>query len=378
MSASPFHDDTLRALLACEVPMQDESERQARRSLVEYLKLLCQTWARDKIRERLGYEVPLEQAAQLHLSGSEPTGLDESGIDIDACVVFPNVINRNEFFSSMSKHLASDATVTNVQVLASAAVPMIGFEVHTGAHKIDIDLLVGIIGTTPLPPGYDVHSDEAILQCIDEASERSLGGPRTTEAILRAVPDRRVFIDVLRAVRLWARRRQLYSNKAGFLGGINLSLLAAHAACKYPDAPAARVLERFFWLYKEWTWPTPVSLRPPKPCVLPAARSQEPLAEWCARGQASSDVMPILTPAFPATNSSPLVTPQSLAVIKEEMAIAHDQVSRFLASPAPLSNWIPHTQSLPARPSFSELPTIRGKRGRDSTAPEEVHGNAKK
>merc|ERR1719271_206342 len=126
---------------------------------------------------------------------------------------------------------------------------MIGFEVRTSSEgqKIDVDLLVAIIDATPLPTGFDIHSDKAILQCVDEPSERSLNGPRTTEAILRALPDRQVFLDVLRAVRLWARRRELYSNKGGFLGGINLSLLAAHAACQYPNAPAARVLERFFW-----------------------------------------------------------------------------------------------------------------------------------
>merc|ERR1712139_455682 len=108
-------------------------------------------------------------------------------------------------------------------------------------------------------------------------------GPRTTEAILRAVPDQQVFLDVLRAVRLWARRRQLYSNKAAFLGGINLSLLAAHAARQYPDASPTQVLERFYWMYTEWVWPTPVSLCPPKPCALPAMRTHAPLQSGVLR-----------------------------------------------------------------------------------------------
>lgn len=352
-------DAGLRAMIEQSTPMQDDGERAARRGLLSHLTHLIQSWSRAQILSCCGYDVPLERAALLLLSGSEPTGLDESGIDIDACAVFPNLITRDAFFLAMREHLSQDPTVSNIQLLDQAKVPMIGFEVTcAGGHKVDVDLLVAVINVTPLPTDFDVHSEAAILSCVDEASELSLNGPRTTEALLRSLPSRcsrRVFLDVLRAVRLWARRRELYSNKAGFLGGINLSLLAAHAVRQYPDAPALEVLERFFCLYKEWAWPTPVRLCEPRPCAQPAARTGHPLAEWTEpthsssgvaqgagtgrRGGTRAPVMPILTPAFPSGNSAPLVTPTSLGIIKEEMALAHEQVRRFArTAPAPHSS----------------------------------------
>lgn len=227
----------------------------------------------------------------------------------------------------MCSQLDSDPTVADIQPLERAHVPMIGFTVTAGSHRIDVDLLFASVADVPLPADFDVHADEAILRCTDQQSARSLNGPRSTEQVLRLVPAHAhaTFLEVLRAVRLWARRRDLYSNKLGFLGGINLCLLAAHVTSLYPNAAAAVVLERFFWIYKQWAWPAPVSLRPPRP---------QPTGdgEWSAE-EHPGDVMPILTPAFPSANSAPLITPTSLAIIREEMAVAHEQVSRYRAAP---------------------------------------------
>lgn len=65
---------------------------------------------------------------------------------------------------------------------------------------------------------------------------------------------------MLRCVRMWAKRRGLYSNKLGFLGGVNFALLAAFVCKLHPNAPAASVLHKFFWWMKNWSWPKPITL----------------------------------------------------------------------------------------------------------------------
>ena len=68
------------------------------------------------------------------------------------------------------------------------------------------------------------------------------------------------FVLCLRAVRLWAKRRGIYSNKMGYLGGINCNILTAYIAQLYPRASASVLLFRFFHTYANWKWPQPVML----------------------------------------------------------------------------------------------------------------------
>lgn len=63
--------------------------------------------------------------------------------------------------------------------------------------------------------------DDIVLRGVDPATLRSLNGPRTTNMIIRLIPDsaRDSFLAVLRVVRVWAKRRGMYANKMGYLGG---------------------------------------------------------------------------------------------------------------------------------------------------------------
>ena len=62
----------------------------------------------------------------------------------------------------------------------------------------------------------------------------SLNGSRATDEILRLVPDVLTFHAALRCIKLWAKRRGLYNNAMGYLGGVACALLTARICQLYP------------------------------------------------------------------------------------------------------------------------------------------------
>jgi len=121
----------------------------------------------------------------------------------------------------------------------------------------------------------------------------------------------------LRAVKEWATENGLYSNKLGFLGGVNWAILVACVCADHPNDPPAVLLVNFFKTYRKWRWPKPVKLLP-IPKSPPAGVT--PLTSWNPKTNPrdGSHLMPILTPAYPVMNSSYNVgRPQLRRIIQE-------------------------------------------------------------
>lgn len=93
--------------------------------------------------------------------------------------------------------------------------------------------------------------EDIVLRGVDPATLRSLNGPRTTNMIIRLIPEsaRHSFLFVLRVVRVWAKHRGIYANKMGYLGGVNFNILVAMVCQIYPHALPATMLHRFFLLF---------------------------------------------------------------------------------------------------------------------------------
>jgi poly(A) polymerase len=75
---------------------------------------------------------------------------------------------------------------------------------------------------------------------------RSLNGYRVTKSLQSLVPNLDHFRTTLRTVKAWARRKGIYSNVLGFLGGINCAILVAFVCQLYPTALPATLFARFF------------------------------------------------------------------------------------------------------------------------------------
>jgi poly(A) polymerase len=199
----------------------------------------------------------VEEATALLLPfGSYRLGVHGRGSDIDALVVGPSFVDRYGGFFSV---LADTESVANLQLVPGAHVPVMKMRFR----GVQVDLVYASVGLPVVPRGLDL-SDRSVLRGLDHATVRSLNGVRVADEILRLrlVPDAAAFRTTLRCVKHWARARGVYSNVAGFLGGVAWTIMVARVCQLYPNASPGMLVPRFFRMFRHWEWgATPVMLR---------------------------------------------------------------------------------------------------------------------
>jgi len=125
--------------------------------------------------------------------------------------------------------------------------------IHLYLRKLigQIDLVFAHVDVPAIPDDYTLRNDE-VLKGLDDQTVRSLNGTRVTDEILRVVPDVKTFRMALRAIKFWAKRRAIYSNVMGFLGGVAWAMLVARVCQLYPNAAAATLVSKFFRIMSKW------------------------------------------------------------------------------------------------------------------------------
>ncbi|XP_061545548.1 poly(A) polymerase gamma isoform X2 [Phycodurus eques] len=178
--------------------------------------------------------------------------------------------------------------------------------------RMMIDLLFARLALQSIPDNLDLRGD-SILRNLDIRCIRSLNGCRVTDEILYLVPNKENFRLTLRAIKLWAKRRGIYSNMLGFLGGVSWAMLVARTCQLYPNAVAATLVHKFFLVFSKWEWPNPVLLKQPEDSNLN-------LPVWDPRVNPSDryHLMPIITPAYPQQNSTYNVSTSTRTIMSEE------------------------------------------------------------
>uniref|UniRef100_H2STE6 polynucleotide adenylyltransferase n=1 Tax=Takifugu rubripes TaxID=31033 RepID=H2STE6_TAKRU len=240
--------------------------------------------------------------------GSYRLGVHTKGADIDALCVAPRHVERTDFFQSFFEKLKQHEEIKDLRAVEDAFVPVIKFKFD----GIEIDLLFARLALPSIPDNLDLRGD-SILKNLDIRCIRSLNGCRVTDEILYLVPNKENFRLTLRAIKLWAKRRGIYSNMLGFLGGVSWAMLVARTCQLYPNAVAATLVHKFFLVFSKWEWPNPVLLKQPEDSNLN-------LPVWDPRVNPSDryHLMPIITPAYPQQNSTYNVSTSTRTIMSEE------------------------------------------------------------
>lgn len=260
--------------------------------------------------------------------GSYRLGVDGPGADIDTLVITPRHISRaSHVFGQMDaatgttpppdtvllEILRSTPEAEDIVAVPDAYVPVIKLEYR----GVEIDLLCASLQMSRIPEKFDILDDK-VLRNVDDATQRSINGVRVTDAILKLVPNIPNFRTVLRAIKCWAKRRQIYSNALGYLGGVAWAILTARVCQLYPNAAPSLLLSRFFMLYDKWNWTTTTQSAPVLLCPISSGNPSQGFKIWTPIAN-PKHFMPIITPAYPSMNTTHNVSGSTLAVMKTEL-----------------------------------------------------------
>lgn len=321
-------DASLREYMSIEMKLETDEEMSRRQQILFKIEAIFKNWVQSVAIDIM--KLPIEEAenvgGQLFISGSHKLGVREPGADIDTICVAPNFCTKQHFFGTLKEILLSHPSVTDYTAAESARVPIMSFDFD----GVSIDLAFARLVDNFVPAKLDVLDDN-ILNGVDDATVTTLNGPRVTMMIEKFINEKQFpnFLTILRIVRRWAKRRGLYGNKLGYLGGINFNLLSAFICQLYPSHQGVSpylLLYRFFHVYGvTWKWPQPVQLNHIKPNpsnVLTPKDIWEP---------GPKHLMPMITPAYPASNSSFNVSIHTREIIIQEMRLAKKVLGTIIA-----------------------------------------------
>ncbi|KAJ2728314.1 polynucleotide adenylyltransferase [Coemansia sp. D1744] len=302
--------DDLLATLKSEGLFESEDERKTREVVLGKIdKLVKEVVYQVSLKHKLPESLARECGGKIFTFGSYRLGVHGAGADIDTLCVVPSHVRREDFFECMTEMLKARSEVTELAPVPDAYVPVIKLQFS----GVDIDMTVGVLQQPTIPEDLEL-SDNNILRSIDEHSVRSVNGSRVTDEILRLVPNIPTFRLALRCIKLWAKRRAIYSNSVGFFGGVAWAMAVARICQMYPNKCASTIVARFFVVLNKWRWTTPIMLKEIEngagqfrvwnPRLYPGDRGHR---------------MPIITPAYPSMCATHNVSQSTKQIIEVEI-----------------------------------------------------------
>ena len=327
-------EKSLRVFQSKHVPTESVEELKKRERIMAELKRVFQQWVYEVCRKKgLSEEASRAAGGKLYTSGSYRLRVHEPGADIDSVGVAPKHCERSDFFSSLKEALLKHDDVENLRSIETAAVPIMTFDME----GVNVDMLFATLPMNGVPESTDIDDDN-VLKSVDNSTEKSLNGPRVTNLIYKLVQHNyESFLAVLRVTRIWAKKRGIYSNKHGYLGGVNFNILVGIVCQLFPKATPAFLLVKFFELFANWNWETTPAMLC-RPVVY--KNFDENIKVWGqthlqTRAQQMTfkrnNIMPIITPAFPAMNSAANVNPWTFDILRGELERAHDICKDIIA-----------------------------------------------
>ncbi|KAJ3091075.1 polynucleotide adenylyltransferase [Quaeritorhiza haematococci] len=300
---------------------ESEEEAQKREVVLGKLNQLFKEFVRIvSLKRNLPESVANEAGGKIFTFGSYRLGVHGKGADIDTLCVSPKHVAREDFFLEMYEILKTQLEVTELTGVPDAYVPVIKFHFS----DIPIDLVFARLALPSVPDELDLRDDN-LLKNLDERCIRSLNGSRVTDEILRLVPNIESFRIALRCIKMWAKRRAIYSNVMGFFGGVAWAMLVARVCQLYPNAAAGAIVSKFFRIMQGWNWPQPVLLKPIEEGPLQ-------VRVWNPKiyPQDKAHRMPVITPAYPSMCATHNVTASTQGVMTQEFQRAAAIADRIM------------------------------------------------
>lgn len=290
---------------------ESEEDLSHRMTVLQRVNELVREWIKDVSRKK--NNIPENRidsfGGKVCTFGSYRLGVHTKGADIDTLCVAPRHVDRSDFFSSFVELLKEQEEVKDLRTVEEAYVPVI----KMSFDGIELDMLFARLALPTVPDDIDMR-DENLLKNLDQKCVRSLNGCRVTDEILHLVPNVENFRMTLRAIKLWAKRRGIYSNSVGFLGGVSWAMLVARVCQLYPNADPSVLTQKFFMVYSKWEWPQPVLLKQLQ------TENKLNFTVWDPRINPADrfHLMPIITPAYPCQNSTFNVTNSTRQIMMDE------------------------------------------------------------
>lgn len=229
----------------------------------------------------------------------------------------------NLFFTKLPQYIGG--RLADLVVVTSTRVPLIKFSYHT----VHVDLLFASVDLAE-PPTSAALLHDAFLFSVAEHSRPTVNGIRTIlEIRQRLRVPQEDYACVLRAVKHWATRRQVYGNLYTFPNGVSLAIMVARAAQLCPAQDPSALLHFFFHLFVRWLTASariapitivPLEASPAMPAVPGMTRPWDPARD-------TGDLLPILNPARPIVNAAYTVGRCGLQLFYAELLRAHQILS---------------------------------------------------
>eukprot|EP00931_Biecheleriopsis_adriatica_P106722 TRINITY_DN81103_c0_g1_i1.p1 TRINITY_DN81103_c0_g1~~TRINITY_DN81103_c0_g1_i1.p1 ORF type:complete len:549 (+),score=89.98 TRINITY_DN81103_c0_g1_i1:43-1647(+) len=328
--------EQMREDLETVFPAETPEGMQTRQAVLQELESMFHDWM-SKLSQEAGIAEDEVKRSTVKITtlGSYRLGVVHPGSDIDTLCIAPPHVRREDFFSTFAELLAQHDDVSECVPIPEAYTPIIKLKMRS----VCIDLLFARLARpiAESESAEEVVKEDKMLRNMDEKSVRCMNGFRVADQILQLVPNQETFRRTLRFIKHWARRRGIYSNVLGFFGGITWSLLVARICQLYPYYAPNQLVKRFFLLYHQWNWTRPVMLcEIVDPANVPGLTSHK---VWNPKTNAADrlHVMPVITPAFPAMNSTYNVTETTKRILLDEFKRGSEVMQKVETQKAPWS-----------------------------------------
>jgi poly(A) polymerase len=122
---------------------------------------------------------------------------------------------------------------------------------------ISFDLLYAAVDIAYINSQNDIEKlilNESLFNKLSSVSQRSFNGYLANSNITKNVPNYGSYRNFLRIIKLWAKRRCIYSAMFGYLSGIACAIMVAKVHQDNPDCEVVDLVYKFFEVYSQSNW----------------------------------------------------------------------------------------------------------------------------